>query len=349
MKLDDFELADRMEYYKVPGVSITIINQGQISDCINQGILDVRSKREVKRDSLFNACSVSKFLTGMLVIKLVQQGKLELDENVNEKLITWKISENNFTYKKSVTLRNLLSHQSGIKDPIHSFSEFLETKTAPSMVELLEGRTSYLTVPVEVTYEPETEFHYSDAGYCIIQQVIEDVTKRQFHQVMKELIFDPLEMDNSLYVMTRSSISEEKFSCGHNRRGEVVEGNYPIYPYPAASGLWTTSYDIAKLVLELMNTLKGKSKIGITSRDAEELITSPYEKKWAGLGVFLDKSENELEISSLGWGTGFQCMMVAFPYLEKGAVIMTNAELGVHQLEGIIGEIYNSLLIRMKE
>ncbi|MFS0764441.1 hypothetical protein [Peribacillus phoenicis] len=56
----------------------------------------------------------------------------------------------------------------------------------------------------------------------------------------------------------------------------------------------------------------------------------------------LDDSKGELEISSLGWGVGFQCMMVAYPYLEIGLVIMTNTDLGVHQLKGIIGEIYDS-------
>ncbi len=139
-------------------------------------------------------------------------------------------------------------------------------------------------------------------------------------------------------------LDRQNFSCGHNKNGELVDGKYPIYPYPAASGLWTTSLNLAELVLELMNAVKGESKIGISESLAKEMITPQRGKSWTGLGVFLESSEKELEITSLGWGVGFQCMMVAFPYLEKGAVIMTNAELGVHQLEGIIGEIYKSLL-----
>ncbi len=348
MRLKNFNLAERMHYYKVPGVSITLFDQGQISACINQGVLEVGSRKAINENSLFNACSISKFLTGMLVIKLVQQGDLDLDENVNEKLISWNIPENDFTNLKRVTLRNLLSHQSGIVDPINSFPEHVASNGTPTMVELLEGKTPYNNCPIEVTYEPESEFHYSDASYCIIQQVIEDSMKKSFIQVMTEHIFTPLEMENSNYAMTAASMSEENVSCGHNKNGEVVNEKYPLYPYPAASGLWTTSENIAKLVQELMNALKGESKTGISARAAKELISSQGRKKWAGLGVFLEESENQLEISSLGWGVGFQCMMVAYPYLEKGAVIMTNAELGVHQLEGIIGEIYNSLLSQLK-
>lgn len=92
-----------------------------------------------------------------------------------------------------------------------------------------------------------------------------------------------------------------------------------------------------------MSSLKDESKIGLSASKAKEMINPQGCKEWTGLGVFLDASKHEIEISSLGWGVGFQCMMVAYPYLKTGAVIMTNTELGVHQLKGIIGEVYNSL------
>ena len=74
------------------------------------------------------------------------------------------------------------------------------------------------------------------------------------------------------------------------------------------------------------------------------MITSQGCKEWTGLGLFLDRSNQEIEISSLGWGRGFQCMLVAYPDLGTGLVIMTNTDLGVHQLKGIIGDIYNSTI-----
>ena len=193
--------------------------------------------------------------------------------------------------------------------------------------------------------KPESEFHYSDAGFCIIQQLIEDVTEKSFKDVMYQQIFRPLKMDNSTLDTTFLKTKRENFSCGHNKNGELVDGKYPKYPYPAASGLWTTSLDLAKVVLDLMDAIRGESKIGISASKAVEMIAPQGGKPWTGLGVFLEGTEREVEVTSLGWGVGFQCMLVALPYVEKGAVIMTNAELGVHQLEGIIGEIYNSLMI----
>lgn len=342
MKIKNINMEERMKHYNIQGLSITLLEGGELSGTENYGLLEAESNRKVKEDSIFSACSISKFLTAMLAMKLVGEELLSLDDDVNKSLVSWKVPENDFTKIKKVTLRNLLSHQSGIKDPEGSFPELNDKIGIPSMVELLAGQTLYCKSPIGVKCEPESEFHYSDAGFCIIQQLIEDVTEKPFHQVMKEQIFEPLRMENS-HFPTMLEVSNQKFSCGHNKNGELVDGKYPIYPYPAASGFWTSSLNLAELVLELMNAVKGESNVGISEGLAKEMIT-PQGKSWTGLGLFLEGSEKELEITSLGWGGGFQCMMVAVPYLEKGAVIMTNAELGVHQMEGMIGEIYKSLL-----
>ena len=241
MKLKNINIEERMKHYNVQGLSITLLEGGEISGTENYGILEVESNRKTNEDSIFSACSISKYLTGMLVMKLVEEGLLDLDDDVNESLVSWKVPENDFTKNKKATLRNLLSHQSGIKDPEGSFPELNSKIGVPSMVELLEGKTSYCKIPIEVKCEPESEFHYSDAGFCIIQQLIEDVTEKPFHQVMNEQIFEPLGMANSQFNTSMLEVDRQNFSCGHNKNGELVDGKYPIYPYPAASGLWTTS------------------------------------------------------------------------------------------------------------
>lgn len=344
MRLTNINIKERMEHYNVSGLSVAIIDKGQppITECF--GLLEVGTNENVNSHSIFNACSISKFLTAMLVIQLSEQGILDLDEDINKRLSTWKLPNNEFTKNHKVTLRKLLCHQSGIIDPEDSFPELNLIHGIPTMVELLEGTTPYCSKPIEVKYEPGSDFHYSDAGFCIIQLLIEDVTGKSFESVMNDCIFKPKNMKNSIFLETTSSIANrESFARGHNKNGELVDEKYPIYPYPAASGLWTTPTDLAILVVELMNSLKGDSKIGISASGAKEMITQQGCKDWTGLGVFLDGSEQEIEISSLGWGTGFQCMMVAYPYLGTGLVIMTNTDIGVHQLKGIIGDIYNSL------
>lgn len=343
MQLKNIDIKERMKFYKVVGLSLTLINDGQISDSSSFGVLEAETSKKVDGNSIFNACSISKFLTSILVLKLSDQGLLDINDNVNNRLASWKVPENEFTQTNKVTIRNLLSHESGIVDPKGSFSNLNTTHGVPNMIDLLMGKTSYCKDPIEVKYIPETDFHYSDAGFCIIQQLIEDICEKPFGELMQEVIFAPLQMNNSTYEIILSDAIKGKVSCGHNKDGNVVNEKYPIYPYAAASGLWTTPTDIGKLVLELMSSLQGESKLGLSKNSVKALFDSEGCKGWNGLGMFLDGSEKVLEISSLGWGVGFQCMMVAFPYLGKGAIIMTNTDLGVHQLKGIIGEIYSSL------
>jgi CubicO group peptidase (beta-lactamase class C family) len=341
MKLSNINVEERMKHYHISGLSLAYIKDGQMSAVESYGVSESGTTNVVRTDTIFNACSISKFVTGMLVMILTEQGILDLDEDVNEQLLSWKVPDHRFSAK--VTLRRLLSHQSGIKDPNDSFSELNLIDSVPYMVEILEGKIPYCKTPVEVNVEPGSEFHYSDAGYCIIQQVIEDVTGKSFEMVSSELIFTPLKMEHSSFPTDFSKERMTNFSCGHNKYGRLIDGGYSIYPYPAASGLWTTPTDLANLVIELIGSLKGQSKIGLSEMKAKEMISSQGSSKWTGLGVFLDGPGKELEISSLGWGIGYQSMMVAHPQLESGLIIMTNTDTGIHQLKGMIGEVYDSI------
>ncbi len=324
-----------MKELHVVGLSMVEIENGLIDRTATFGYLDRETKDIVNTQTLFHACSISKFLTGLLVLKLAEQQYFHLDDNVNNRLVSWKIPSNKYT--REVTLRYLLNHQSGMIDPHGSFSELGSMDSAPTMRELLEGKSTYCNTPVTVQYEPESRFEYSDAGYCVIQQLIEDVMEKTFTDVVEEQIFKPLQMTNSKFKIEQI---DKNIASGHHKNGKVVTGKYPIYPYPAAAGLWTTPSDLAILMIELINSLKGQSTIGLSAKVAREITTPSDTIGWAGLGVFLESFEDGVEISALGWGVGFQCMMVAFPNQESGLIIMTNTDLEVHQLKGIIGEIY---------
>jgi CubicO group peptidase (beta-lactamase class C family) len=338
MKPQIINIQKCMKEFGVTGLSMAIIESGSINSTVCFGSLEAGTDKRVESDSTFSACSISKFLTSMLVMTLAEQGILALDEDINKLLTSWKVPIHG--YNGNVTLRQLLSHQSGVSDPEGSFIELKSEFGTPTVVDLLEGKSPYCKVPIELKYQPEDAFHYSDAGFCIIQLLIEDVTGNPFSKVMSEHLFQPLHMENSTFDPPSQNVS-----CGHTNEGKVVNDKYPIYPYPAASGLWTTPSDLALVVIELMHALKGESKLNLSSSNAAEMIHPQGGKAWTGLGVFLDQNDKGIEISSLGWGVGFQCMMVAYPQLERGLVIMTNTDLGVHQLEGIIGDVYKAFFM----
>src|SRR5215813_1051844 len=83
------KLADRMRFYKTPGVSIAVINDGRIEWARGYGVLEAGGKEPVTPETLFQAASNSKSLTAMVVLRLVEQGKLDLDSDVNNRLVSW--------------------------------------------------------------------------------------------------------------------------------------------------------------------------------------------------------------------------------------------------------------------
>lgn len=343
MELKNIDIYERMSFYKVPGLALTVLNNGDIESTESFGVLEVGTNNKIDGDSIFNACSISKLATTLLALKLVDEGILNLDEDVNDKLTSWKFQENKLTQNNKITLSRLLSHQGGFIDPENSFSEYDVSQGIPTILDLLEGEKSYYPEVAKVKYEPGSDFVYSDLGFCIIELLIEDACKKPFNKLMNELIFNPLNMKNSILEYTIPKYKKYTFACGHDKSGKLVNNKYPTYPYLAAAGLWSTSTDLSSLVIEIINSLKGKSKLGISEKTINEIITSQGCSKWTGLGVFLDYSGDRLEISSLGWGIGFQCMMIAYPHLGTGAVIMTNSDLGVHQTKGLIGEVVTAL------
>lgn len=343
MRLTKQALNGLMEKYKVPGLGLSLIKNGEVTLAEGFGILEAETNNETDSDTLFNACSISKLATSLLALKLVSEEVLNLDKDVNQMLTSWKVPDSSFTSHKKVTIRTILSHQSGIIDPKGSFQNLSPTQGIPSIVDLLEGTTPYCTEPIAVKYEPESDFHYSDAGFCILEQLMEDVSGKPFKLLMHQLLFDALHMAHSTYEPNSFSKSRLRLASGHDKNRTIVAGKHPIYPYAAASGLWSTPKDLALLVLELIAGTNGRGHLGISEKLMQQMFTPQGSAKWTGLGLFLDKSGREIEISSLGWGVGFQCMLVAYPYLETGAVIMINKDAGIHQLQGIIGEVYRSL------
>ena len=135
MNLKSNNIYEKMNQYSVSGLSFAIIRDGKLDEATAFGTLESGTTRTVTTDSIFNSCSISKFITSMLVLTLSDQGIVHLDEDVNDRLTSWNIPTNLFTSQKKVTLRNLLSHQSGIIDPPNSFEHYKLVQGIPKIPE----------------------------------------------------------------------------------------------------------------------------------------------------------------------------------------------------------------------
>lgn len=344
MELSRPKMEELMEKHRIMGVSVAIIEENELKSVDNYGFKMEASNESIEEDTLFNACSISKFVTAVLALKLVENGTLKLDQAVNERLKAWKVPESDYTIKQPVTLRNLLCHQAGFVDTESSFETIKTSVGIPSMVALLEGKTVYCKEPAEVKYEPGTDCVYSDLGYCVIELLMADATRKSYEELINTEIFEPLGMNNSKIVKHPKDIELKKYASGHSKHGETLEIEASIYPYAAAAGIWCTSSDLALLLAEVFKLFMGRGGLKISNTLIKEMLMPQGCKPWSGLGVFLDTVETNLEMTSFGWGQGYQCMLLGYPYRGFGAIVMTNTDTGVHQLEGFIGEAVAMIL-----
>jgi CubicO group peptidase (beta-lactamase class C family) len=128
-------LSERMSHYKIPGVSIALINENKIEWAKSYGVINVESRVPVTKESFFEAASTTKMLVAATALHFVEKGLLDLDADVNNYLKSWKIPESDLTKEKKITLRLLLTHQSGL----HS-ANFPRWKFSPPLQLNINGR-----------------------------------------------------------------------------------------------------------------------------------------------------------------------------------------------------------------
>jgi CubicO group peptidase (beta-lactamase class C family) len=318
------QLAARMEYYKVPGVSIAVINDYKIEWAKGYGVLEAGEARPVTIETLFQAASISKPVAALAVLKMVEQGTFNLDEDVNNKLVTWKVPENEFTSEKKVTLRRLLSHSAGVT--VHGFGGYAQDEGMPTLQQVLDGEEPANSDPIRVDILPGTKYRYSGGGYCIVQQLLMDNKNKPFPEIMKETILSPLHMTNSTYEQPLSKEKIANAAVAHRRDGNPIEGKWHTYPEIAAAGLWTTPSDLARFAIELMLSLSNKSNKILSSGMIKQMLTPQQENN--GLGIFVDGENFNFRFSHSGGNAGYRCFLVAYPERGQGAVIMTNSDNG---------------------
>ncbi|OAB39566.1 hypothetical protein PMSM_00065 [Paenibacillus macquariensis subsp. macquariensis] len=330
--------------YRVPGISVAVFRNGKLELTRGHGLLEYGMRGSVNVNTIFHACSISKMITAIGVLRLVDKGVLRLDENVASYLKSWELSESEYTNGKQITLASLLAHQGGFMDHEESFDAFTFDTSYPTLDDLLLGSTNYNPTPVQVSYLPENQFIYSDYGYCIVEKVIEDCCGRSFSSVMKELVFEPLNLTRTFFRNyqdeTDSMRTLMKMSAaGHNEYREVVLGKHPFYPNLAGAGLWTSPREMAHIAISIIEAWNGGTS-AILSLDMARMMLSGFGcDKSIGLGVFVPQANEGECFVSKGWGVGYQCMLVAFPRIQAGIVVMTNSDPGVSQEESLVGEV----------
>ncbi len=328
--VEKFTIAERMAHHKVPGVSIAVVRNGKIDWTKGYGYANTNSGTTVNENTLFQAGSISKPVAALAALKLAQEGKLDLDENVNSYLKGWAIDDNELTKSNKVTVRRLLTHTAGTT--VHGFPGYMTNQDMPSDIDVLNGNGN--TPKVYVDVEPESMWRYSGGGYTIMEKVVEDISGVSFQDYMKEQILSKIGMKNSTYNQPLNTELHANASAAYDTNGNIIEGLWHNYPEQAAAGLWTTPTDLAKYCIEIQNIRSGKTD-GVLSKETVDMMLTKHKNDW-GLGPGLRWEADSLIFSHGGKNAGFTNNMVAFAERGDAVIVMTNADNGGRLMSEII-------------
>jgi CubicO group peptidase (beta-lactamase class C family) len=326
-------LAERMAFYKVPGVSIAMINNNKIEWAKGYGVLKAGSPAPVTPDSFFEAASTSKAVVAAIVLGLVQEGKLDLDADVNQYLTSWRIAANDFTRKQKVTLRLLLTHRAGL--PMTNFP-YDEKGAPPTLLQVLNGEAPAGNKAAVVELLPGNQWQYSNIGYVVIQQLLEDVLDKPLARLARERVFAPLGMAACTFAYPLTPELQKNEALPHDEQGAAaMPGMHPTAQ--AQGGLMAAPSDLARFTCDLLLAYDGRTGHLLAPATVRRMLNKEVEldpnlfgfPAADGLGVFITGSGNSLCFSHPGYNyPGASSWLLAYPELGQGAVIMTNGAKG---------------------
>jgi len=332
-------LQERMQHYHVPGVSIAVINDYRIEWSKGYGVLSAGKSEPVTPDTLFQVASPGKVVVAVAALHYVGDGTLDLDQDINQSLVSWKIPENQFTIEEKVTLRRLLSHSAGLT--VEGFRGYAHGEEIPTLQQILTGEWPANSSPIRVDVVPGTQYRYSGGGYMIVQQLLEDVIGKPFSVIMKDTVLEPWGMTASTFDSPLPEQLTAIAASGHRADGSLIPGGWHTYPeMGAGASMWSTPSDLAQFAIKVMQSYMGHPD-GVLSQDmAIQMLTPQIENR--GLGPVLGDDGNDLfYFMHPGANDGYKSVFVGYPQKGQGVVIMTNGDNG----DALWREILNSVSV----
>ncbi len=323
-----FTIAERRQYFHVPGVSVAVVTNGRIAWA--KGFGNANTELPVTPETLFQAASISKTVSAMAALRLVELGTLSLDEDINLKLKRWKLPSSDAMQGEHVTLRRLLSHTAGLT--VHGFPGYARGEPVPTLPQLLDGVKPANSQPVRVDIKPGMQMRYSGGGYEVMQQLIEDATGKPYAEVLHELVLKPLGMTHSTYEQPLPERLASVAATAYNAEGAPIPGKWHTYPEDAAAGLWTTPSDLAQVIMEIQRP--GRV---LSTKSVQQMLTPVLDHY--GLGLQLSDTGGRHAFLHGGANEGFRCMLFGYRDDGQGAVVMTNGDNGSQLAEEILSSI----------
>lgn len=339
-KKNEMTISERMRFYKTPGVSVAVVNNGKIEWAKGYGTMEGGSSAPVTTETLFQAGSISKPVAAVAALQAVEKGKLHLDVDVNRGLTSWKVPENEFTKDRKVTLRGLLTHTAGLT--VQGFDGYEMGAKTPDLLQVLDGLKPANSPAVSVDIAPGSRERYSGGGFAVLQQLLIDTSGTPFTSLTRKNIFQKLGMTSTTYESPLPYNLLSRAASGHRQDGSVLPGRWHVYPEMAAASLWSTPTDLARFVIELQNSYAEQSHKLLSPATTKQMLSlqlASMPDSDTGLGIFLKGKPEPFRFSHNGSTEGYNAIMAGFLRTGQGAIVMTNSDNGAELMTEILRSI----------
>ena len=304
---DQKETERWLKQKNIPAVGIGYIEDGKIKQISVFGELEKGLK--APKNTIWNVASLTKPITALIVLKLINSGKLSLDEPLYNYFIDPDIISD--PRSKLLTARIILSHQTGFTN----------------------NRANYKDGILKFEFDPGTKYQYSGEGYDYLRKAIEHKFSKTMEQLASELIFKPLKMNNTSFVWNKKY--ETRIAKWHTEKGEI----YPFKKQTEAHGaddLLTTVEDYSKFVTYIINGADLSKKLN------QEMVKNQIrmnDNQHFGLGWYVDENINTNDDFAMVHGgddIGVHTITFIIPKTKQGLIIFTNSDNGTDAFQEVL-------------
>lgn len=310
-----------MANYRVPGVVINIWREGEVIYSEAFGERLAGGGEALQTDDFFQMASISQALTALGVLKLAEEGLIQLDQPINQQLKSWQLPTSDVYDVSLITPQRLMDHQAGLNHS--SYPGFEPTDDLPTLIALLEGESNGMG-PLQIVRQPGSRAHQSAGGYALLQLLIEDVTGEPFENWMEAQILTPLGMVNSTFRQGEAA----NLAQPHTLRKRPM----PVYQYVAtgAQGLYSTVDDLMMMMNAFMPAAERGAGV-VEDATIQTVLASesteiyPFAFGWVVENLF----DGALLLSSPANNRGYRNYMAMIPEQEEMLLILTNSDTGM--------------------
>lgn len=336
-ELDKLSLPELLTRLNVPGVSIAVVKDFKIHWAKAYGVADAKTQRPLNTETRFQSASVSKPVTAMGAMRMVQENRLNLDADINTVLKSWQVPKSALTRSQAVTPRSLFSHTSGADDGF-GFPGYDPKAALPTLVQILEGQAPSNVGKVLFARAPFETSKYSGGGFVILQLAMTERCGRAFAACMQSSVLAPLGMTNSSFEQPTGVSGIPNAALAHDKQGKRIGPPWRNHPELAAAGLWTTPSDLAKFIIELQTALRDANGKVLERRSAREMI-SPVGVGRYGIGLAIDQHGEGWYFSHSGDNWGYKAWISGHVRKGYGLVVMTNGDGGMAVMNEIADRV----------